>query len=77
MKIDHTGFCLSQFDTDSCVDCPSVKCCLILYGKEQVQAVLDKMNVDLGDGIGADDEKDISDPDIPLSDSTLSKCMGV
>lgn len=50
MKIDHTGFCMGQFDTRTCHDCPTIKECLVLYGKDQavlaVQRVLDRMEIE-------------------------------
>jgi len=45
MKIDHTGFCLSEFDTDLCRDCPTLRDCLVMYAKDAVKKVLDEMNI--------------------------------
>ena len=41
----HIGFCMGQFDTKTCHDCPSLKECLIMYGKDQVKKVLAEMNI--------------------------------
>ena len=44
MLIDHTGFCISQMDTEKCFDCPTLKECLVLYGKDRVTKVLEQIN---------------------------------
>ena len=50
MKINHIGFCLGQFDTLMCHDCPSLKKCLIMFGRDQavlnVQRVLDRLEIE-------------------------------
>lgn len=44
--IDHTGFCLGQFNTVKCIDCPTKRECLVMYGKDQVQKVLKMIEED-------------------------------
>ena len=43
MDIEHTGFCMDSFDLNTCGNCPSLRECLALYGKEQAQKVLEAM----------------------------------
>ncbi len=33
-NIEHTGFCLGEYDPEDCKDCPSLKECLDLYAEE-------------------------------------------
>ena len=46
MKINHTGFCLDEFDTKECKNCPTLKECLIMYGKDQVKKVINEMKLE-------------------------------
>ena len=48
MLIDYTGFCMGQMDTEKCYDCPTLKECLVLYGKDQVIKILEQINKDGG-----------------------------
>ena len=43
MDIEHTGFCMGSFDVNTCGDCPSIRECLVMYGKDQVRKVLEAM----------------------------------
>jgi hypothetical protein len=37
IQIEHTGFCLDDYDDDKCQDCPSLGQCLRLYIHDQQQ----------------------------------------
>jgi hypothetical protein len=45
-RIDHTGYCMAQFNTVKCMDCPSKRECLVMYGKDQVKKVLKMIEED-------------------------------
>jgi len=40
MKVNHTGFCMAEMDTDKCYDCPTVKECLAMYAKDILEPVV-------------------------------------
>jgi len=46
----HTGFCMGTFNTAKCYDCPTVRDCLKMYGKDQavlaVKRVVDRMIIE-------------------------------
>ena len=53
MLIDYTGFCMGQMDTEKCFDCPTLKECLVLYGKDQVIKVLEQIATHGNGSIGS------------------------
>ena len=36
-KIEHTGFCMGDYDEEKCKDCPSLDECLDLYIHELIE----------------------------------------
>ena len=46
----HIGFCMGSFNTGVCCDCPSLKDCLTMYGRDvamaSIRRVLDLMELE-------------------------------
>ena len=47
---DHTGFCMSTFNTVACYDCPTLKECIVLMMKDNTIAILEQIKEDTKHG---------------------------
>jgi hypothetical protein len=37
LQVNHIGYCMDSFSTDTCGDCFTVRDCLVMYGKDLVK----------------------------------------
>ena len=44
--VEHTGFCMSTFNTVKCNDCPTLNECIIMMMKDQTKSLLKQMRED-------------------------------
>jgi hypothetical protein len=44
IQIEHTGFCLDDYDDDKCQDCPSLGQCLRLQQQKDVILKIDELD---------------------------------
>jgi len=43
MKVNHTGFCMDEMDTEKCYDCPTVKDCIRMWIRDLAEPVIADM----------------------------------